>query len=65
MKLQKAEGGNGEGENEVSSADVASAHMLEGYFQLADLVDEQKIATLDDKSSIRFNEFYNPHKVLL
>ena len=37
--------------------------MVEGYYQLADLVDEQKIVTLDGKSSIRFNEFYNPHKV--
>ncbi|OQR67618.1 transforming growth factor-beta-induced protein ig-h3-like [Tropilaelaps mercedesae] len=64
LEAKKAEGGGAEGENEVSSADMANAHMVEGYFQLADLVDEQKITTLDGKSSIRFNEFYNPRKVL-
>lgn len=59
ISLQKAETDD---KNEVSPADMANSHMVEGYYQLADLVDEQKIATLDGKSSIRFNEFYNPHK---
>lgn len=60
IRSQKAETDD---KNEVSPADMANSHMVEGYYQLADLVDEQKIVTLDGKSSIRFNEFYNPHKV--
>lgn len=61
--FQKA-AGDSKDEDDKSSADMANAHMVEGYFQLADLVDEQKINTLDGKSSIRFNEFYNPTKVI-
>ncbi|XP_003747224.1 transforming growth factor-beta-induced protein ig-h3 [Galendromus occidentalis] len=64
IKIAEAKKAETDDKNEVSPADMANSHMVEGYYQLADLVDEQKIVTLDGKSSIRFNEFYNPHKVL-
>ncbi|XP_075526079.1 transforming growth factor-beta-induced protein ig-h3-like [Dermacentor variabilis] len=54
--------------NEVSSPHdgqaAIRAHTVEGVLRTGDLTDEMVLQTVDGRSSIRVNEFYNPAKLL-
>ncbi|XP_070395925.1 transforming growth factor-beta-induced protein ig-h3-like [Dermacentor albipictus] len=54
--------------NEVSSPHdgqaAIRAHTVEGVLRTGDLADEMVLQTVDGRSSIRVNEFYNPAKLL-
>ncbi|XP_064486579.1 transforming growth factor-beta-induced protein ig-h3-like [Ornithodoros turicata] len=56
--------------NEVSNtaedkhADTVKNHVVKGMIMSSDLTDEMVLETVNGRSSIRINEFYNPGKVL-
>ncbi|KAK8780453.1 hypothetical protein V5799_018207 [Amblyomma americanum] len=54
--------------NEVSSPHdgqaAVRAHTVEGVLRTGDMTDEMVLQTVDGRSSIRINEFYNPAKLM-